>query len=549
MGKRLNLAKELSSFLRRTTLLLLTCGALWLTLQSGRTRVLRTGERKMSGLSLKSLFFQRLALTVAVVLLGQACGLDGLTLTEFSRQDHIQPPDPQPQIVTGTVALGAGAQVGLLTGEGKPIGIGEAIADAEGKFAITLEPTTTLTNALLHAHQGRRQWFALVPYLPAQSSVYNPVKTFDLADLTPGMPRLDAGSTAMTLLLVAKLRQENRSLNSFAQQAMIESLQTLSKAVFAGQPALVKFGQMVERITILADTNTSKDITLPFDLSSKGSLLRGGFLAQNAVDYDGDGQFDATTGAFDTALTAAIASFLLSSNACYEVNLIRVVIEARLVKGAKDGNCEAIDSFQWADELATSKVFLTGQIHKDTKICQGNTRDSCLMQSEVDAANAKMGNFVPNLVEMYDDGSNGDATAGDGIWTIALDLPYWATSAADSTATGARIGYKFTFGKPKQGWTGSEEFPGNSRLLELIDVNGDHLITRLDEFKDETTNKDKSNQLHAGCGVTTWPAASKDPLCVSDTRERMVDLDGDCKIDGWPQFGSVAPLTVDCPKP
>lgn len=496
-----------------------------------------------------STLLARNALAIALVMLAPACGLDGLTLTEISRQEHVQPPDPQSQIVTGTVAQGAGAQVALLTGDGKAIGSGEATADAKGKFAITLEPTTTLTNALLQAHQGRRQWLGLVPYLPAQTSVYNPIKTYDLADLTPGMPRLDDGSTAMTLLLLAKLRQENKLLNSFGQQAMVESLQTLSKALFAGQPALLKFGQMVERISLASDKNASNQAVLPFDLSSKGSLLRTAFLAQNPVDYDGDGQIDATTASFDAALAAAIGSFLLSANACYEANRIRVVIQARLVKGAKDGNCEAIDSFQWADDLPTSKMFFTGQVHKDTKICQGNTRDACLLQSEVDAANAKMGNFVPNLVEMYDDGSNGDATAADGVWTIALDLPYWATSATDSTATGARIGYKFTFGKPKQGWTGSEEFPGNSRLLELIDANGDQMITRFDQFKDETTNKDKSNQLHAGCGVTTWQSSSKDPLCVSDTRERMADLDGDCKIDGWPQLGSVAPLTADCPKP
>ena len=100
----------------------------------------------------------------------------------------------------------------------------------------------------------------------------------------------------------------------------------------------------------------------------------------------------------------------------------------------------------------------------------------------------------------------------------------------------------------KQGWTGSEEWPGNQRLLELEDLDGDGLVVRLDVFGDEATNKDKANLLtgaNGGCGVNYWELNAKDG-CAHDTRERQVDTDGDCKADAWPSAGAVSPITVPC---
>jgi hypothetical protein len=138
---------------------------------------------------------------------------------------------------------------------------------------------------------------------------------------------------------------------------------------------------------------------------------------------------------------------------------------------------------------------------------------------------------------------------------VAVDLPYWPVDPNDPKGVGVRLGYKFTFGEPKQGWTGSEEFPGNERHLELVDVNGDGLVTRFDLFGDETGNKDKKNLLdpaHGSCGGINkwWADKPEGKSCFqSDSRERPVDLDGDCKIDAWPPTGGVAPLTLDCAKP
>jgi hypothetical protein len=250
---------------------------------------------------------------------------------------------------------------------------------------------------------------------------------------------------------------------------------------------------------------------------------------------------------YDAALQAALQAFAIE--ACYEPARIRVVLQTRLDEG-KDGNCLPVNPYLWTAKSADKTVSVTGGVHKDTPLCRDGETAGCLTQAQVDAANAALGNWKPNALAMYDDGSHGDPIAGDGIWTLAVDLPWFAPVTASGAAEAAvRIAYKFTYGRPGQGWTDSEEFPGNQRLLELVDVNGDHLITRWDRFGDETTNKDKKNGLspaNGGCGTVTWPSTSPAD-CASDARERPVDLDGDCQVDGWPQVAA-APLAVPCPK-
>jgi MazG family protein len=57
-----------------------------------------------------------------------------------------------------------------------------------------------------------------------------------------------------------------------------------------------------------------------------------------------------------------------------------------------------------------------------------------------------------------------------------------------------RLAYKYTFGLEGQGWTDSEEWPGNQRLLELEDLTGDHRVTRWDLFGDEAAKSDEWSQ-------------------------------------------------------
>jgi len=68
----------------------------------------------------------------------------------------------------------------------------------------------------------------------------------------------------------------------------------------------------------------------------------------------------------------------------------------------------------------------------------------------------QLGNWVPNKIPMFDDGTHGDARAGDGIWTREVKLP-----------EGETVLYKYTnSGVPGQ-WGASDEAPGLNRRLKV----------------------------------------------------------------------------------
>lgn len=70
-----------------------------------------------------------------------------------------------------------------------------------------------------------------------------------------------------------------------------------------------------------------------------------------------------------------------------------------------------------------------------------------------------IGSWNPNAIPMRDDGKEGDAVAGDGIWSLALDVP-----------AGTEIQYKYTnSGNPGE-WTPGEEFPVRHRTLLIGEV-------------------------------------------------------------------------------
>lgn len=480
-----------------------------------------------------------LALATAV----GGCNLDGLLLTEITRVGHKQLPEPAPQTVTGAVIEGKGAAISVLSGEGKPLVGLAATALDNGNFQLQIEGATSLNNVVLQARLGRRQWLALVPELPAQPSVLAPPRTFALAELSPGVLQMEPTATVLTLLLAGKLQRMGQSLGSASSSALVDTAIAVHKQLMAGEPALVGFAQVVARLHGQAKADQGTEQEVPFTVSTGGSLLRMAFLQAQPVDVDGDLVPELTTSAFDAALAAATDAFQFK--ACYVPDKMRVVLQTRLLDNPKNANCESFLPYQWTDKKAEKRVFVTGGIHKDTLRCTAAGQLGCLTQEQIDAANALLGNWKPNIVPLFDDGTHGDGTAGDGVWTAALDLPYLEPGAG---TTPVRIAYKYTYGQPSQGWTDSEEFPGNQRILELVDVSGDHVVTRFDLFADETSNKDKKNGLFTGCdGQMKWLDQTA-AECPSDTRERKVDIDGDCVIDGWPPASSVGPLSVPCKK-
>ena len=150
-----------------------------------------------------------------------------------------------------------------------------------------------------------------------------------------------------------------------------------------------------------------------------------------------------------------------------------------------------VNRFKWATDKPGKQMFFVGWIHADSPDPGRRSGPSPL------------GNGVPNTIPMYDDGTNGDEQANDNVWTLTVDLP-----------RGIRLGYKYTWGTRGAPWTGSEEWPGNSRLLEVVDVGGDNFVYRRDVFGDEATNKDKANLNGSLSGnVITWTTDLHGGLC------------------------------------
>jgi hypothetical protein len=492
-----------------------------------------------------------LVVTLAAMTLA-ACAVDGLFFGAVTSQDHARMPPPAPQTIAGVTV--AGADVTIVGSDGHALDKLLGTADAQGAFHIDVDGGTSLQSAAIQARVGRKQYLALLPQLPAQPSVLAPARTFDVRDLSPGAAQVDAKSTTLAVLIAGKLRSQGMTLSAASPDALAKTLIALDKDLLAGKPEVLAVAQRVACVLLAADSTVSATTPpeLPFDISGAGPTLRQAFLDQNSKAATCDGIGAISVASFQQALDDASATFAF--DACFASDKIQVVLMTALKQGAKDGNCQALDPYLWATNVPGKVVFLTGGIHKDTRVCSKGAAPPCLSDADVDAATQALGNWVPNKVPMYDDGTHGDSVAGDGIWSIALALPYSQVKGSDP---GVRLAYKFTYGSPGQGWTDSEEWPGNQRLLELVDVNGDHRVSRFDWFADETSNKDKKNGLtpdRGGCGSLTWPSDvvlgsdGKPTTCVqTDVRERPVDLTGDCVVDGWPPVGGVAPLTIPCP--
>lgn len=76
-----------------------------------------------------------------------------------------------------------------------------------------------------------------------------------------------------------------------------------------------------------------------------------------------------------------------------------------------------------------------------------------------------LGNWKPNVVRMYDDGTHGDDVAGDGIWALEVKLP-----------AGLEVHYKYTNSGEEGKWVPGEEFPALSRRVRIERRNNGPMI-------------------------------------------------------------------------
>jgi hypothetical protein len=78
-----------------------------------------------------------------------------------------------------------------------------------------------------------------------------------------------------------------------------------------------------------------------------------------------------------------------------------------------------------------------------------------------------LGNWIPNRIRMYDDGSHGDLKAGDGIWSLEVQLP-----------VGADIEYKYTNSGADGSWQPGEEFGSTNRRFRVEKKLGNILVVK-----------------------------------------------------------------------
>jgi hypothetical protein len=248
------------------------------------------------------------------------------------------------------------------------------------------------------------------------------------------------------------------------------------------------------------------------------------WIARQQFDYTGDGRIDGDSVAFDQKL-AEVAK-LYRPAGCADPNNLRVVFTVDFNTSAKNGNCANVDRFKWATDKPGKSMFFVGWVHKQ----------SVLQEPGV---NNELGASTPNQIPMYDDGTNGDEVAGDNIWTISFVIP-----KGDEQTQVFRIGYKFTWGTRGALWTGSEEWPGNSRILEVVDVNHDGFVYRHETWGDEASNKDASNLNPKSGGTITWTTDLHG--CGPEARENTYDFNT-CGCDSaiaTPK--GIGPIKVAC---
>lgn len=68
----------------------------------------------------------------------------------------------------------------------------------------------------------------------------------------------------------------------------------------------------------------------------------------------------------------------------------------------------------------------------------------------------ELGEWTPNVVRMYDDGTHGDAIPADGVWSLTLKFPVSVT-----------IQYKYTNSGQIGEWVPGEEFPADNRSMSI----------------------------------------------------------------------------------
>jgi hypothetical protein len=443
------------------------------------------------------------------------CGLENLLLNA-AHEEYDRPASR----ITGTAPEATAlANISVIDADGNVIE--PFLAQKEGAGYELRLPSTRYSMLRVRAVVGNMELRAIVPRIGEESSV-------------EGIA-LDARSMTETLITEARLSADGVSLSRVTPEAYLGT-RNLIHAGFDTPGPTQDLLHMVERILPRFDPTIGALEPSFFqvpefneDYTVRWSALGRGFLARNPLDYVGDGRPRFESDEFDAKL-AEVAQ-LYRPAGCPDPDRIRLVFTVDFNEGAKNGNCGATNRFKWATDRPGKGMFFVGWIYDGSPgLPPSDIQDPSVSRL--------MGSSTPNVIPMYDDGTNGDEVAGDNIWSIFFDVP------RSSPGNVLRIGYKYTWATSGAPWSGSEEWPGNSRILEVIDDNGDDFVYRHDVFGDEASNKDKSNSNASGSGTIDW-ATDLHGCGTPTSHENRYDNNscacGDVRTPGW-----LGALTVTC---
>jgi hypothetical protein len=470
-----------------------------------------------------------------------SCGLESEIFGPILDKGHVQLPEPSDTLLLGRASSVAGGNVSAYTASGQLVA--DSAVDQNGDFTIRFSGASEHHGLVLWATHGERIVVGILPELPKQPTVFHEERYVFAWEQHPLLNDLNVTSTALSMLVWKSSLQGGVGLDALSSGVIREGLDE-AQALLASENESVK--DFYSLVSILNSTVSneagSESLYLSSALGGETSFLSPIWLESAALI---DGLEGLTPEGFDERLDTAASQVELGI--CYPEDRIRVVFRVDLTQTVLNANCSVVDPYKWASNKGGKSVFFSGGIHEDTPVCGAERETHCISENEVDEAHMALGSWVPNQLEMVDDGTQGDVLAGDGIWAFTVELPYIDVTTSPDGA-GVRIGYKYTLGLPGQGWTDSQEWPGNQRILEIADENGDQLVLRTDIFGDEASNKDKVNALapaKGGCGVIAWPAEVL-PQCATDARENQIDTDSDCVADTWPNTVPAVPLTTQC---
>lgn len=457
----------------------------------------------------------RIAALALVALAG--CGLENM-FSNVGRSDAERPASR----VVGQVGWGETSlpvRFTLLDASGNEVPAFQSSASAT-KFEARF-PSAGYSMARVQARVGGLALRALVPAAGEESTTTE---------------NLDARSMTETLIIEARLSATGKSFSQLTPAAYAGNgvdtgtrTQIRKDMDTPGTPAANLLGmvdRLIGRADLLSEPTDPDLFRIPvYDTTYAvtSSAISAGWIARNEYDYDADGITEGDSADFDAALGQAAQAY--DPAGCPDPNNVRIVFQVDFNEGAQNGACGTVNRFKWATDKPGKQMFFVGWVHADSPI-------------QDPAVNTLLGASVPNQIAMFDDGTHGDDVSGDNVWTISFDVP-----------RGVRIGYKYTWGFRGAVWTGSEEWPGNSRIIQADDLNADDFVTRRDVFGDEASNKDHSNLNPVVRGDLSWDEVVR-PGCGPEARENRIDPTLPTKACICGEYltpESIGPLTVACP--